>query len=278
VTALDPKRLALGEQLFRDNRLSHDNTRSCLTCHDIRTNGASANAHDTTPAGHPLTLNTPTVFNAALSFRLNWQGNSRSLEQQAEATIRSGGIFASSVEEVVGKLQADPKMVQQFQDAYGRAPDRDNLLDAIAAYERSLTTLNSRFDRWLSGDAHAITPQELAGYGLFKSLGCIACHQGVNVGGNLFQRHGIFHPLASPEPELLRVPSLRNVAMTPPYFHDGSVATLPEAIKNMGYAQLDRVLSSQQIDSLVAFLNTLTGTYESRPVVAASDRHGGAAP
>jgi cytochrome c peroxidase len=276
--ALDPKRTALGAQLFRDPRLSNDNTRSCLSCHDIRTNGASANAHDTTPAGRPLALNTPTVFNATLSFRLNWEGNLRSPEQQAQQSLRSPAIFGAKIEEIVGKLQADPKIVQQFHDAYGRGPDRDNLFDAIATYERSLVTPGSRFDQWLLGDATAITPKELSGYGQFKSLGCIACHQGVNVGGNLFQRHGIFHPLGSPEPELVRVPSLRNVAMTPPYFHDGSAATLPEAVKNMGYAQLDRVLTSQQIDDLVAFLNTLTGTYQDQPVVAASDSQHRAAP
>jgi cytochrome c peroxidase len=117
-----------------------------------------------------------------------------------------------------------------------------------------------------------ITADELSGYQVFKSLGCITCHQGANVGGNLFQRHGIFHPLGSPEPVLLRVPSLRNVATTAPYFHDGSVATLPEAVKAMGVAQLDRVLTDQQITAIVAFLNTLTGTYRDRavrPAVAA---------
>ena len=109
----------------------------------------------------------------------------------------------------------------------------------------------------------------MEGYQLFKSLGCISCHQGVNVGGNLFERHGIFHPLASPKPEILRVPSLRNVATTPPYFHDGSAPTLPDAVRKMAFAQLDTTLSDQQTDSIVAFLKTLTGTYRGRPVVAA---------
>jgi cytochrome c peroxidase len=169
--------------------------------------------------------------------------------------------MASSIDEVVSKLRADPDMVREFRAAYGIAPDRASVIDAIATYERSLVTPGSRFDRWLAGEADAITPEELAGYQDFKSLGCIACHQGVNVGGNLFQRHGIFHPLGSPEPVLLRVPSLRNVATTAPYFHDGSAATLPEAVRVMGFAQLDRVLTDQQIAGIVAFLNTLTGSY-----------------
>jgi cytochrome c peroxidase len=262
----DARRLALGERLFSDRRLSHDNTRSCWSCHDIRTNGASGNAHDVTPEGRPLALNTPTMFNAGLNFRLNWEGNYRSLEAHVEQALRNPAIMASSADEVVRKLRTDPKMVRQFRDAYGREPDVAALLDAIATYERSLLTPGSRFDRWLAGDADAITPDELAGYQLFKSLGCISCHQGVNVGGNLFQKHGVFHPIGSAEPELVRVPSLRNVAMTPPYFHDGSTSTLSDAVKKMGVAQLDRELTDQQIASIVAFLNTLTGTYRGQTV------------
>ena len=264
--AQDARRLALGEGLFNDPRLSHDNTRSCRSCHDILTNGASREAHDVTPEGQPFPLNTPTIFNAALNFRLNWAGKFRSLESQAERALGNPGIMASSADEVVRRLRADPETVRQFRDAYGREPDVAALLDAIAAYERSLITPGSRFDRWLAGDADAITPQELAGYQLFTSLGCISCHQGVNVGGNLFQRHGIFHPIGSAEPIVVRVPGLRNVATTPPYFHDGSTPTLSEAVKTMGIAQLDRKLTDQQVAAIVAFLNTLTGTYRGQAV------------
>jgi cytochrome c peroxidase len=261
----DPQRLLLGERLFGDRRLSHGDTHSCLSCHDIGTNGASANAHDT-PSGQPMALNTPTVFNVSLNFRLNWEGNFRSLEEGVEHSLGNPMIMASSADEVVSKLRADPEMIRLFGEVYGRKPDIAAVLDAIATYERSLVTPNSRFDRWLTGEADAITPQELSGYQVFKSLGCVTCHQGVNVGGNLFQRHGIFHPLGSPDPVLLRVPSLRNVATTAPYFHDGSARTLSEAVKSMGIAQLDRVLTDQQIAGIVAFLNTLTGTYRGQDV------------
>ena len=275
--AQDPQRVLLGERLFSDRRLSHDNTHSCSSCHDIGTNGASANVHDT-PEGQPISLNTPTVFNASLNFRLNWEGNFRTLEEGIESSLRNPAIMASSVDETVGKLRADPEMASQFSDAYGRAPDAAAVLDAIATYERSLVTPGSRFDRWLAGEADAMTPDELSGYQVFKSLGCITCHQGVNVGGNLFQRHGIFHPLGSTEPILVRVPSLRNVETTAPYFHDGSAATLPEAVKAMGIAQLDRVLTDQQIAAIVAFLDTLTGTYRDQAVrpAAAMPRAGSA--
>jgi cytochrome c peroxidase len=267
----DPRHLVLGERLFSDPRLSHDDTHSCSSCHDIRTNGATANAQDLTPGGQPLALNTPTVFNASLNFRLNWEGNFRSLEDHAKQTLGNPAIMASSADEVVSKLRADPEMVGQFRDAYGKEPDVAVLLDAIATYERSLVTPGSRFDRWLAGEGGAITPEELSGYQLFKSLGCVSCHQGVNVGGNLFQRHGIFHPLGSAEPVLVRVPSLRNVATTPPYFHDGSAPTLSEAVRAMGIAQLDRVLTDQQIAAVVAFLDTLTGTYRNEAVRPPTD-------
>jgi cytochrome c peroxidase len=216
-----------------------------------------------------MPLTTLTVFNAALNFRLNWEGNCRTLEAQAESSLASPANMASSVDEVVAKLNADPEMTSEFKAAYGRVPDRTSLLDAIATFERSLLTPGSRFDRWLKGDTSALTEEELAGYQLFKSLGCISCHQGVNVGGNLYQRHGIFRPLGSPQPEILRVPSLRNVGTLAPYFHDGSAPTLEDAVPKMALAQLDRTLSDQQVAAIVAFLKTLTGTFRGAPVTAA---------
>jgi cytochrome c peroxidase len=265
----DPLKLALGERLFSDPRLSGDGSRACTSCHDIGTNGADGNRRDKAIDGSELLLNTTTVFNAALNFRLDWEGDIRTLEAQAEAALENQRAMGKSIDEVLGKLTADPQTRRQFGEAYGHAPDRASLLDALATYERSLVTPGSRFDRWLGGDAAALSAEEQNGYRLFKSLGCVSCHQGVNVGGNLFERHGIFHPLASPKPEILRVPSLRNVATTPPYFHDGSAPTLHEAVRRMANAQLDQTLSDQQIESIVAFLNTLTGIYRGAPVSAA---------
>ena len=266
--AADPRKVALGERLFADPRLSHDGSRSCASCHDPHTNGADAGRTDLAPDGTPLAFNTSTVFNSALSFRLGWEGRFRSLEDQAEFSLNATTLMATSVDEVLGKLRADPDTAHQFAEAYGHGPDRSSLLDAIATYERSLITPGSRFDRWLMGDETALSPQETNGYHLFKSLGCISCHQGVNVGGNLYERHGIFHPLASPKPEILRVPSLRNIATTPPYFHDGSAPTLGDAVRQMGFAQLNQVLSNDQVQDIVAFLGTLTGNYRGRPVTA----------
>jgi cytochrome c peroxidase len=261
----DPLKLALGERLFSDSRLSGDGKLACSTCHDIRTNGAGPND------GKVLRpFDTLTVFNASLNFRLNWEGNFRSLSAQAESSLENPVNMRTSVNEIVDKLNADPETVARFRAAYGAAPDRDNFLDALVTFEKSLVTPGARFDRWLGGDASALSPAELEGYRQFRSLGCSSCHQGVNVGGNLFERQGIFHPLVRAQPEIVRVPSLRNVATTAPYFHDGSALTLEDAVRRMAAAQLDRSLTDQQVSSLVAFLQTLTGDYRGSPVVGAT--------
>jgi cytochrome c peroxidase len=262
----DPRKLALGERLFADRRLSRDGTRACLTCHDTNTNGASGQRRDRAFDGSDLPFNTSTVFNAPLSSRFMWDGRLRTLESEIEVAIENPGTLGTTVDEILRRLNADPGTVQQFKIAYGHPPDRASLEDALATYERSLLTPGSRFDRWLSGDTAALSEQEKDGYQLFKKLGCISCHQGVNVGGNLFERYGIFDPAASPKREMLRVPSLRNVAVTAPYFHDGRIATLEEAVRKMGKAQLNQALSDQQINAIVAFLKTLTGNYHGRPV------------
>jgi cytochrome c peroxidase len=256
--AADPAKVSLGEILFQDPRLSHDNTRTCAGCHDVSFNGARK---EPTHNGPPHQLDTLTVFNAALSFRLSWQGTYRTLDAQMRASVMSPRTMRSSPEEVAAKLRLDPEMARQFRLAYGHDPDGASVMDALVTFGRSLVTPGSRFDRWLAGESNALSPAELDGYHLFKSLGCISCHQGVNIGGNLFQRHGIFRPLAAAEPAVLRVPSLRNVATTPPYFHDGSAPTLEEAVRKMGAAQLNSDLSDEQIASLVTFLRTLTGRY-----------------
>ncbi len=259
---------ALGEQLFSDVRLSRDGNRSCNTCHDVASNGASRNVVDIAFNGTALEFNTSTVFNAALNFRLGWDGRWRTLESQIAASLQSSATMGISIEQAVAKVAADPNLVRQFHRAYGRGPDAQNLVDALATFERSLLTPNSRFDRWLMGDMTALSAQEQSGYRMFKSLGCIACHQGVNVGGNLFQRHGIFRPLVRSGPPIVRVPSLRNVGVTAPYFHDGSAPTLKDAVMRMAGSQLDSTLNDAQVEDIVAFLHTLTGTYRGRPIRA----------
>ena len=261
----DPRKLALGDALFHDPHLFDTGNLACASCHDLRTNGASGKRFDQV-SGKLLPNNTPTVFNAALNFRLDWAGDERSLEHQVVSALRAHGTMANSPEQVAARLNQAADVKSRFETAYGHPADRNNLVDAIAIFERSLTTPASRFDRWLDGDTSALSDVELQGYHDFRSMGCIDCHQGANVGGNLFERSGIFHPLTHSGSILLRVPSLRNVATTAPYFHDGSAPTLAEAVRRMASAQLNRTLTDQQDQEIVAFLQTLTGDYDGSPV------------
>jgi cytochrome c peroxidase len=263
---IDPLKVAIGERLFKDRRLSNDNSRSCSSCHDLGSNGASRKSLDTGHDGSSLRLNTPTLFNAALSFRLGWEGKFRSLNAHTAALLESPQPMGVTLTEVVKRLSSDKEMQNQFKAAYGVGPNPENVVDAIATFEQTLLTPGSRFDRWLAGNRGALSSMELEGYRQFKSLGCVSCHQGVNIGGNLFEQHGIFHPLASPNPAILRVPSLRNVATTPPYFHDGSAPTLDDAVRKMGRAQLNSTLTDAQVEAIVAFLQTLTGDFRGKRV------------
>ena len=267
VTRGDPARVALGAALFADTRLSGDGRSSCASCHDLRTNGASTNRLDLGPSGTLLAVNTSTVFNAALNFRQTWSGAIRTLEKQAQASIEGPAFMKNSLAVVTARLAADPQMVVAFRSAYGGQPDGASVVDALATFERTLLTPDSPFDRWLKGDRSALDADALDGYHLFRSIGCAACHQGRNVGGNLFERAGVFHPLKGTERPLMRVPSLRNVAVTPPYFSRGSAATLPDAVRTMADVQLGRGLSETQVRQIVAFLTSLTGQYEGRTLV-----------
>nr|QIO37378.1 c-type cytochrome [Bradyrhizobium sp. 1(2017)] len=264
--ALDPRKVQLGERLFGDRRLSRDDSKSCLSCHDISTNGASTRPHDVDLDGAELPFNTLTVFNATHNFRFGWEGKYREVGADVTSSLVNPRIMGSDLNTIANKLKQDPVVRAGFFAAYGRGPDGDNIVDALVNYEKTLVTPGSRFDRWLEGDGTALSSEELEGYHQFKSLGCVSCHQGVNVGGNLFQRRGIFHPLSSPDPAILRVPSLRNVGTTPPYFHDGSAPTLEEAVRKMGVSQLNATLTDHQIKAIVAFLRSLTGEYRGAQV------------
>ena len=259
---LDASKVALGKRLFEDTRLSGRRNFSCATCHDVATNGGRRGERTTS-------MDTLTVFNSVLSSRLGWDGSESTLQQQAKATLEAEMVSQGvPLQAMVGRLAADEAIVREFHRVYGRPVAPDDVIDAIVQYERSLVTPGSRFDRWLAGDVSAISRREARGYRLFKQLGCVSCHQGRNVGGNLLQQHGIFRPLARPEPKVLRVPSLRNVAVTGPYFHDGSAPTLDRAVAKMAASQLNVDLDDKEIADLVAFLETLTGNYRGRPVRA----------
>lgn len=272
---LDPGRVALGRRLFHDPRLSGSGATSCATCHQLGSGGDDGRRYSLRASGAPAPVNTPTVLNAALHFRWSWNGRAGSLEEQvALAGHEELGLEPA---EMAARIAQDAAYRAAFQETYGRPIDPEAMVDALVVFQRSLLT-PSRFDRYLAGDERALTDAEREGYALFKNLGCAACHQGVGVGGNMFQRFGVlgdyFADRGDPtdadlgrfavtgreeDRHVFKVPSLRNVALTAPYFHDGSTATLDEAIRVMARYQLGRDLADDEVAGLAAFLATLTG-------------------
>jgi cytochrome c peroxidase len=281
----DPLRANIGRQLFQDVRLSANGHVSCSSCHDLAKGGVDGRVHSSGFAGKLTAVNTPTVLNATFNFKQFWNGRADSLEAQIDAVVQNPVEMGSKWAEVVVKVSQDAGYQKAFAGSYGDGVTKANIQNALATYERTLTTPNSRFDKYLRGDANAISNEEKIGYAKFKQYGCIACHQGMNVGGNMFQKFGVmgdyFAKRGSPteadlgrflvtgeddDKHVFKVPSLRNVALTAPYFHDGTAQTLDEAVDVMFKYQLGRVASKEDKAAIIAFLNTLTGDLQRTPL------------
>ena len=277
---LDSRKVALGERLFHDARLSIDGTVACANCHALNKGGADAQALPRGVRGQMGSINTPTVFNSALNFRQFWDGRADSLEAQVDGPLHNPLEMASTWAQAITAIQADNAYRNEFAALYPEGIEPASVRDAIATFERSLFTPNARFDQFLRGNPGALNEAELAGYRLFKQIGCTSCHQGVAIGGNMYQKLGImedyFGKRANPDPGrfkltqreedryFFKVPSLRNVAVTAPYLHDASAATLEEAVSIMARYQLGKTLDGTEISNIVAFLRTLTGEYQGK--------------
>lgn len=276
-TRQDPARVALGRRLFHEPRLSADGKVSCASCHDLARGGADNRTRSIGIHGRLTARNAPTVLNAALNFRQMWNGRAATLEAQVELVLLSPSEMGSTWPNVLTVLATDPSYASAFAAAYRDGLTKANVLNAISTFERTLVTADSPFDRYLRGDRAALTDLEKLGYARFKQYGCASCHQGANIGGNMFQRFGVMVPLAAAKTtgkpgdlgrfevtgldrdrHVYKVPSLRNVALTAPYFHDGSAATLEEAVSVMFRYQLGRVAPKQDEEAIVRFLRTLT--------------------
>jgi len=277
---LNTKKVALGERLFHDPILSGDNTISCASCHSLTLGGTDRLTVSVGIQGQTGSFNAPTVFNSGFNFRQFWDGRAASLEEQIDSHILSPKEMGSDWGKILTALQQHaeyPKLFSLYSDHITIA----NIQDAIATFARSLYTPNARFDRFLRGDTQALSAEEQAGYLLFKNYGCISCHQGVNLGGNMYQSFGTMGDyfaqrglpvnqtdwgrfnITGQEADkfVFKVPGLRNIALTAPYFHDGSVKTLEESVQIMGRYQLGRLLSAQDSAQISAFLRSLTGEY-----------------
>ncbi len=288
----DARKVALGRRLFHEPMLSRDGSRSCAKCHDLARGGVDGLVRSVGLSGSRTPVNTPTVFNSARNFRQFWDGRAADLAAQIdEAREHEMGRAWAEIAEL---LAADEAYRRELSALYGEI-DEEAVTDALVAFIGSLSTPGSRFDRYLLGQRDALSPTEVEGYRLFKDLGCVACHQGEGMGGNMFQRFGTvgdyfadrggvtdadlgrFNVTGDPrDRHVFKVPSLRNVALTAPYFHDGSAATLEQAVTVMARYQLGQRLEAAETAAIAAFLRTLTGEYEGRPLDAAEPS--GAAP
>jgi cytochrome c peroxidase len=277
VAELNPNQVRLGEKLFHDPHLSANGTVACATCHDIAHGGGDGRKHSIGINAREGDVNAPTVLNSGLNFRQFWNGRAKTLEEQVDGPVTNPSEMGSNWTDIVQYLQNDGKYRELFTEAFGKAPSAELAKTAIANFERSLLT-PSRFDRWLRGDDSALSNNERKGYELFKGYRCNSCHSGDNVGGNMFQQLGAMTQYFSEGRKLkeidygrfaitgkdydrfvFRVPPLRNVGETAPYFHDGSVATLPEAVRIMIKYQLGREIVPADVDLITSFLHCLSG-------------------
>lgn len=270
-----PELIALGRELYFDKALSVDHSQSCNTCHRIDGGRGGDDASKTSLGANGVlgSRNAPTVLNAGFAFAQFWDGRAADLAEQAKGPILNPVEMAMpSAAAVEKRISAMPHYQKAFAEAFGSeaAVSFDHIAQAIAAFERTLVT-HDRFDQWQRGDDSALSAQERRGLQTFIGSGCAGCHNGPLLGGQRYEKMGLVHPYANikdkgrmavtGDPEdayFFKIPSLRNVALTAPYFHDGEAATLEEAVKQMGWLQLGRKLNDSQVADIVAFLQTLS--------------------
>ncbi|MDP3538019.1 MAG: cytochrome-c peroxidase [Azonexus sp.] len=270
----NPALVELGKKLYFDPRLSKSGFISCNSCHNLSMGGTDNIPTSIGDKWQQGPINAPTVLNSSLNVAQFWDGRAADLQAQAGGPIANPGEMGFSHTLAVGVLQSIPGYVAEFKKAFGSEQvDIEKVTKAIAAFEETLVTPNSRFDKYLKGNKKAITKDELAGYQLFKDSGCVACHNGPAVGGNSFQKMGVVAAYSANSPAEgrsavtgkdadrfnFKVPTLRNVEMTYPYFHDGAANTLAEAVNTMARIQLGKTFTAEENAKVVAFLKTLTG-------------------
>jgi cytochrome c peroxidase len=281
-----PEQIALGRMLFFENRLSKNHDLSCNSCHDLATFGVDGKPTSEGHKGQKGSRNAPTVFHASGHVAQFWDGRAATLEDQAKGPVLNPMEMAMPDEgRILATLGSMPEYVKAFKASYPsekKALSVNNAARAIAAFERQLIT-KSRFDRFLAGEDEALTAQERRGLERFASLGCTTCHNGPSVGGNSFQKLGVMEEYPTEDKgrfgvtqndedvRKFRVPTLRNVAKTAPYFHDGSVPDLPTAVRLMGKHQLGEALSDTEVEDIVAFLESLTGDLPSSDLISAPE-------
>lgn len=274
----DAQKALLGQKLFFDPILSKDYSISCASCHQRAHGGTDGEKVSVGIYQLHGNMNAPTVLNAAFNFRQFWNGRAKDLREQALGPIHNPIEMGFSATEAVSRLEKVPEYKESFQKITKRRfITPEDIADMIAEYEKTLITPNSKFDLFLNGKA-SLSHDEQEGYNLFKTFGCATCHNGINVGGNSFQKMGAIIPVnwdnkindryavtkREMDKNVFKVPTLRNIALTAPYFHDGSAHTLKEAVARMSHHNLGITLSEQETTYIIAFLKTLTGKLPKR--------------
>jgi cytochrome c peroxidase len=265
----------LGKIIFLDKDLSKDRKVSCASCHDLENGGDDGKRFSQGNDNQEGNVNSPTVFNSRFNFRQFWNGRAKSLKEQALFPILNPMEMGLTIREVLEIVNGKDFYVENFKRIYGEKATIENIVDSLVEFEKSLVTINSKFDRYLAGDKKALNSDEVEGYKVFVNRGCINCHNGINIGGNSFNKFGVFLDSNSidygrfevtndrEDKYFFKVPTLRNIELTAPYFHDGRTNSLREAVYMMGNVQLGFELSDDELDKLVLFLKTLTGNYKS---------------
>lgn len=284
VPAAEPQPAALvrlGDQLFHDTRLSADNTISCASCHDLSHNGADRRPFSVGVGGAVGHIRAPSVYNSVLNHMQFWDGSAADLESQVDGPVHNPIEMATDWNSVILKLSQDPLLTEQFKAQFSEGITATNIRRALAAFQRTLVLTDSPFDRWLAGDTDALTAEQQRGYQQFRNYGCISCHQGANVGGNMFARMGslenyfILKGDAITEADLgrfnvtgqahhryvFKVPGLRTAALNSFFFHDSSASSLEEAIEIMARFQLGREMPTEHTREIAAFIRSLTGQH-----------------
>ena len=266
----DKDKANLGKELFFDPILSKDNTISCHSCHLLEQGGDDNLQFSRGVGGKVGNMNAPTVFNSTFNFVQFWDGRAKNLQEQAQGPITSEVEMAHTFEEII-KILNNTEYKEKFKKIYKDGVTKDNITDSLAQFQKTLITPNSPFDRYLRGDKNAISKEQRQGYELFKNQGCIACHHGVNVGGNLYAKFGLISELQSDskgryevtknelDKYYFKVPTLRNIELTSPYLHDGRIEELEDVVKFMAHYQLGKSLSEEEVKKIVLFLKSLTG-------------------
>ncbi|MEA1892319.1 MAG: cytochrome-c peroxidase [Campylobacterota bacterium] len=267
---VDIKKVKLGKKLFFDTLLSLDNTISCASCHDLQRGGDDGLKFSFGIDGKKGNINSPTVYNAVYNFRQFWDGRAKNLSHQALGPIENPVEMGNNFPNLIKTLNKT-SYKKEFQHIYSDGITKDNIADAIAEFEKTLITPNAPFDKYLRGDKNAITQKQKNGYNLFKSKGCIACHHGINIGSNLYNKFGVMQSVESKnlgryevtkveaDKYYFKVPTLRNIEKTSPYLHDGRYENLEDVVKFMARYQLGRTVTDKEIDEIVAFLISLNG-------------------